>query len=97
MTGKLRRVLIAARFNAPRPGPPTPEEIHAIRLAWEAALRSLADPAFASGLPPDQSAGAARHVRVRVKKSPIRTPTGGEPHADDTGHGAVPVQAPTHH
>jgi hypothetical protein len=37
MTGKLRRVLIAARFKASRPDQPTPEEIHAIRLAWEAA------------------------------------------------------------
>jgi hypothetical protein len=37
MTDKLRRVLIAARFNAPRPGLPAPEEIHAIRLAREAA------------------------------------------------------------
>ena len=37
MLGKLRRVLIAARFNASRPDQPTPEEIHAIRLAWEAA------------------------------------------------------------
>jgi DDE superfamily endonuclease len=35
MTGKLRRVLIAARFRASRPDQPTPEEIHAIRLAWE--------------------------------------------------------------
>jgi hypothetical protein len=41
MTGKLRRVLIAARFNAPRPGPPTLEEIHAIRLAREAAAAQL--------------------------------------------------------
>ena len=37
MLGKLRRVLIAARFNASRPDQPTPQEIHAIRLAWEAA------------------------------------------------------------
>ncbi len=37
MLGKLRRVLIAARFNAPRPDQPTPQEIHVIRLAWEAA------------------------------------------------------------
>ena len=37
MLAKLRRVLIAARFRASRPGQPTPEEIHAIRLAWEAA------------------------------------------------------------
>jgi hypothetical protein len=35
MTAKLRRVIIAARFKAPRPDQPTPEEIHAIRLAWE--------------------------------------------------------------
>jgi hypothetical protein len=37
MLAKLRRVLIAVRFRASRPGQPTPEEIHAIRLAWEAA------------------------------------------------------------
>ena len=37
MPGKLRRVLIAARFNASRPDQPTPQEIHAIRLAWKAA------------------------------------------------------------
>jgi hypothetical protein len=35
MTAKLRRVLIAARFQRPRPDQPTPAEIHAIRLAWE--------------------------------------------------------------
>jgi hypothetical protein len=35
MTGKLRRVLIAARFKASRPDQPTPEEINVIRLAWE--------------------------------------------------------------
>jgi hypothetical protein len=35
MTAKLRRVLIAARFQRPRPDQPTPEEIHAMRLAWE--------------------------------------------------------------
>jgi hypothetical protein len=35
MIAKLRRVLIAARFPQPRPGQPTPEEIHAMRLAWE--------------------------------------------------------------
>ena len=35
MAGKLRRVLIAARFRASRPDQPTPEEIHVIRLAWE--------------------------------------------------------------
>ncbi len=37
MLGKLRRVLIAARFRAPRPDQPTPEEIRAIRLAWDTA------------------------------------------------------------
>jgi DDE superfamily endonuclease len=37
MAAKLRRVLIAARFKATRPDQPTPEEIHAIRLAWEDA------------------------------------------------------------
>lgn len=35
MTALLRRVLIAARFKAPRPDQPTCEELHAIRLAWE--------------------------------------------------------------
>jgi len=35
MAGKLRRVIIAARFKASRPGQPTPEEINVIRLAWE--------------------------------------------------------------
>jgi hypothetical protein len=35
VTAKLRRVLIAARFKASRPDQPTPEEIRAIRLAWE--------------------------------------------------------------
>jgi hypothetical protein len=35
MGGKLRRVLIAARFRVSRPDQPTREEIHAIRLAWE--------------------------------------------------------------
>jgi hypothetical protein len=37
MLAKLRRVLIAARFRVSHPGQPTPEEIHAIRLAWEDA------------------------------------------------------------
>ena len=37
MLGKLRRVLIAAKFRASRPGQPTREEIHAIRLAWDEA------------------------------------------------------------
>jgi len=35
MAAKLRRVLIAARFRASHHDQPTPEEIHAIRLAWE--------------------------------------------------------------
>jgi len=35
MAAKLRRVLIAARFQAFRPDQPTPEEINVIRLAWE--------------------------------------------------------------
>jgi hypothetical protein len=35
MTAKLRRVLIAARFKLSRPDQPTPQEIRAIRLAWE--------------------------------------------------------------
>jgi hypothetical protein len=37
MTAKLRRVIIAARFKLVRPDQPKPEEIHAIRLAWEDA------------------------------------------------------------
>ena len=35
MIAKLRRVLITARFQRPRPDQATPEEIHAIHLAWE--------------------------------------------------------------
>jgi len=35
MAAKLRRVLIAARFQVSRPDQPTPEEINVIRLAWE--------------------------------------------------------------
>jgi hypothetical protein len=35
MIAKLRRVLIAARFQQPHPDQPTTEEIHAVRLAWE--------------------------------------------------------------
>ncbi len=35
MAAKLRRVLIAAKFQASRPDQPTPEEINVIRLAWE--------------------------------------------------------------
>jgi hypothetical protein len=37
MLAKLRRVLIAAKYQPSRPDQPTPEEIHAIRLAWEEA------------------------------------------------------------
>jgi len=37
MAAKLGRVLIAARFKPSRRGQPTPEEISAIRLAWEDA------------------------------------------------------------
>jgi hypothetical protein len=37
MAAKLRRILIAARFKASRAGQPTPQEIAAIRLAWEDA------------------------------------------------------------
>ena len=37
MTAKLRRVIIAARFKAPRPDQPTPSEMSALRLAWEDA------------------------------------------------------------
>jgi len=35
MIAKLRRVLITARFQQPRPDQPTPAEIHVMRLAWE--------------------------------------------------------------
>ena len=35
MAGKLRRVIIAARFRASRPHQPTREEINVLRLAWE--------------------------------------------------------------
>jgi len=34
MIAKLRRVFIAARFQAPHPGQPTATEIHTLRLAW---------------------------------------------------------------
>ena len=37
MTAKLRRVIIAAKFKPLRPDQPKPDEIHAIRLAWEDA------------------------------------------------------------
>jgi hypothetical protein len=35
MLGKLRRVLIAARFRCAHPEQPTPAELQTIRLAWE--------------------------------------------------------------
>jgi DDE superfamily endonuclease len=35
MTAKIRRVIIAAKFKRPHADQPEPEEIHAIRLAWE--------------------------------------------------------------
>ena len=35
MLARLRRVLIAAKYQPSRPDQPAPEEIHAIRLAWE--------------------------------------------------------------
>jgi hypothetical protein len=38
MIAKLRRVLIAAKYRPTHPHEPTPEEIHAIRLAWEDAV-----------------------------------------------------------
>jgi len=37
MTAKLRRVIIAAKFKRVHADQPEPEEIHAIRLAWEDA------------------------------------------------------------
>ena len=37
MTAKLRRVIIAAKFKRVYADQPEPEEIHAIRLAWEDA------------------------------------------------------------
>jgi hypothetical protein len=37
MTAKLRRVIIAAKFKRICADQPQPEEIHAIRLAWEDA------------------------------------------------------------
>jgi hypothetical protein len=37
MIAKLRRVLIATKYRPSRPHQATPEEIHAIRLAWEDA------------------------------------------------------------
>ncbi len=37
MIAKLRRVLIAAKYQPLHPSEPTPEEIHALRLAWNGA------------------------------------------------------------
>ena len=37
MTAKLRRVIIAAKFKPVHADQPEPQEIHAIRLAWEDA------------------------------------------------------------
>jgi hypothetical protein len=37
MTAKLRRVIIAARFQHPPPNKATHEQIHAVHLAWAAA------------------------------------------------------------
>jgi hypothetical protein len=41
MIAKLRRVLIAARYRPGHPGEPTPAEIHAVKLAWDAAAGTL--------------------------------------------------------
>jgi len=38
MIAKLRRVLIATKYLPVHPGDPTPEEIRAVRLAWESAV-----------------------------------------------------------
>jgi hypothetical protein len=38
MAGKLRRVIIAARFKASRPDQPTSQELSILRLAWEDAM-----------------------------------------------------------
>jgi hypothetical protein len=38
MLAKLRRMLIATRFQLPHPDQPTPAEIHTIRLAWELSV-----------------------------------------------------------
>ena len=37
MTAKVRRVIIAAKYKRVHTDQPEPEEIHAIRLAWEEA------------------------------------------------------------
>jgi hypothetical protein len=50
MAGKLRRVIIAARFKAPRPEQPTPEEIKVIRLAWEDTPHNRESRAYRGGV-----------------------------------------------
>ena len=42
MAAKLRRVIIAARFSAARPGRPTDAEIRAVQQAWAQAGLDLA-------------------------------------------------------
>jgi hypothetical protein len=37
MTARLRRIIVAAKFKLVCADQPEPEEIHAIRLAWEDA------------------------------------------------------------
>jgi hypothetical protein len=37
MIAKLRRVIIAAKYQPAHLGEPTTAEIHAVRLAWDAA------------------------------------------------------------
>jgi hypothetical protein len=38
MIAKLCRVLIVAKYRPVHTAEPTPEEIHAVRLAWEGAV-----------------------------------------------------------
>ncbi|HEX9517637.1 MAG TPA: hypothetical protein VF940_15850, partial [Streptosporangiaceae bacterium] len=38
MIAKLRRVLIAAKYQPAHPREPTPAEIHALQLAWEGTV-----------------------------------------------------------
>jgi len=38
MIAKLRRVLIAAKYQPVHPSQPTPAEIHAVKLAWDTAV-----------------------------------------------------------
>jgi hypothetical protein len=60
MAGKLGRVLIAARFTPSRPYLPTPEEIHAICLAWETAAAQL------------RKSSDRRHRQIRPRPGAIR-------------------------